>query len=67
MMARWKRIKSTTFKSDLTKLFNYITAPVNNTEMPSSEKKRIRKIFATGFTEKLKSKWDYNQRMGERF
>jgi hypothetical protein len=61
MKARWKRIKSSTFKCDIQKWYTVMTVPINNEEMFKIEKKRVSKYFNNGFTDWLKKKWSYSE------
>jgi hypothetical protein len=62
-----EKIKISTFKGDLKKWYDYMAAPINMIDIPTSKKKRVKKLFETGFAEKLKTKCDYNQRMDKWF
>jgi hypothetical protein len=67
MVARWGKIKSFPFKFDLQIWNNVMTAPINNIEIPESEKKRVRNYFNKGFTDWLKTKWEHNEKMAGLF
>jgi hypothetical protein len=61
--ARWKKIKSSSFKCDISKWHIFMITPVGKVEMSNSDKENMIKEVNKYIAEELNKRWVYNDKM----
>jgi hypothetical protein len=65
--ARWKKLKSSSFKCDISKWHTFMTTPIGKVEMFNSDKKNMIKQVNKYVAEELNKRFNYNDKMANIF